>query len=51
MATASGTGNFYHANAGSSWSIYVDGVARSNPIDDTDWHHYVMRNVDLTTWT
>lgn len=51
MATSSGTGAFYHSSAGTSWQIFVDGVIRANPIDDTNWHHYVMRNVDLSTWT
>jgi hypothetical protein len=56
MATSGGTGAFYHANIGSSTlTIYKDGVnmgASATPFTDTTtWHHYVIKNVNLSAWT
>ena len=52
MATSGGTGGFYHSNIGSSWEIFKDGVAGGVgvaviPFTDQNWHHYVIRNVNL----
>jgi len=53
MATYNGTDPFYHNYIGSSWQIYKDGVYTPNaaPFTDQLWHHYVIKNVDLSTWT
>jgi hypothetical protein len=56
MATSSGTGGFYHADIGSSWEIFKDGVGQgvtvaATPFTDQNWHHYVIRGVNLSSWT
>ena len=56
MATSGGTGGFYHSNIGSSWEIFKDGVPQgtavaATPFTDQLWHHYVITNVNLSTWT
>ena len=54
MATSNGVGEFYHGNIGSSINIYKDGISSgSSPVPFTDqlWHHYVITNVNLSTWT
>ena len=50
MATGGSTG-FYHANIGSATKVYVDGVESNLPLTDSNWHHYVITNVNLSTWT
>lgn len=51
MATSHGAGNFYHGEAGSSTTIYRDGVVVSAPSDNENWHHYVITGINLSTWT
>lgn len=54
MATSGGTGNFYHSNIGSSWTIYKDGINSGQsvaPFTDQEWHHYVIKGVNLSAWT
>lgn len=56
MATTSGTGNFYHSgNVGSrTKNIYIDGVkigTTTPPVQDNNWHHYVITGLDLSAWT
>jgi len=51
MAT-NGTDAFYHANIGSNTkTIYIDGNVGTTQPSDTNWHHYVMTGVNLSTWT
>ena len=52
MASTSGTGSFYHNAAGNETkTIYEDGKVVTAPTSNRVWHHYVITNVDLTTWT
>jgi len=51
MATTSGTGAFYHGNAGSGQKIYKDGVLSTTPGALNEWHHYVITGVNLSSWT
>jgi hypothetical protein len=51
MATGNGTGAFYHMNIGTPTAIYADGVATTVPIADTNWHHYVITGINLSSWT
>lgn len=52
MASTGGTGSFYHNAAGNGTkTIYEDGKVITAPSSIGVWHHYVITNVDLTTWT
>lgn len=52
MASTGGTGSFYHNAAGNGTkTIYEDGKVVTAPTSNGVWHHYVITNVDLTTWT
>ena len=52
MASTGGTGSFYHNAAGKETkTIYEDGKVITAPSSIGVWHHYVITNVDLTTWT
>jgi len=51
MATAGGTGSFYHSNTGGLKKIYIDGVLSIKPATDYNWHFYLITDVDLTLWT
>lgn len=52
MASTGGTGSFYHNAAGEETkTIYEDGKVITAPSSIGVWHHYVITNVDLTTWT
>jgi len=54
MACDSGTGNFYHNSSGVNLIIYKDGVnsgTNVSPFTDQLWHHYVIKDVDLSLWT
>lgn len=52
MASTGGTGSFYHNSAGKETkTIYEDGKVITAPSSIGVWHHYVITNVDLTTWT
>lgn len=52
MASTGGTGSFYHNAAGNETkTIYEDGKVITAPSSIGVWHHYVITNVDLTTWT
>jgi len=49
-ATRNGTGAWYHYNCGTI-TTYVDGVVKTTPTADTNWHHIVFTGVNLSTWT
>jgi hypothetical protein len=52
MATSGGTGAFYHGNTAGTKTIYVDGVISTTPSTNvTNWHHYVITDVNLSLWT
>ena len=52
MATSHGAGVFYHSSIGNGTkTIYEDGKVVTAPTSNGIWHHYVITNVDLTTWT
>lgn len=52
MATSHGTSAFYHNSIGNGTkTIYEDGKIVTAPTSNRVWHHYVITNVDLTTWT
>ncbi|MDD3002550.1 MAG: DUF2341 domain-containing protein, partial [Candidatus Shapirobacteria bacterium] len=52
VLATSGSGAFYHNNIGSATkTIYIDGKVATTPLTDTNWHHYVITGVNLSTWT
>ena len=52
MATSHGADVFYHNSIGNGTkTIYEDGKVVTAPTSNGIWHHYVITNIDLTTWT
>lgn len=51
LATSGGTGGFYQGNASLSGKIYRDGVEGTTPLPGGAWHHYIITDVNLTSWT
>ncbi len=50
MAVYNGS-NFYHGEIGTNSKIYIDGILSTLPKDDNLWHHYLVTNVNLSSWT
>ena len=53
LATSAGTGAFYNStnNVGTNGKFYIDGVKGTTPAAMNEWHHYVVTDVNLSTWT
>lgn len=51
MATAHGTGVFYHQNISGTKTIYMDGNVVTAPQHDGNWHHYCIIDVNFSSWT